>query len=75
MYILLLLPMEDGGVDTTVVDRRQHEMGQMTEIPPLLASLIFDLYKQETPKIKSQAMQHTLINLFNTISFKTYVDP
>ena len=75
MYILLLLPMEDGGVDTTVVDRRQHKMGQMADYPPLLASLIFDLYKQETPKIKSQAMRHTLVNLVTQFYFKKYVDP
>ena len=33
-------------------------MGQMADFPPLLASLIFDLYKQETPQIKSQTMRH-----------------
>ena len=41
--------MEDGGVDTTVIDRRQHKIGQMADFPPILASLIFDFYKQETP--------------------------
>ena len=50
-------------------------MGQMTEISPLLASSIFDLYKQETPRIKSQAMRHTLMNLVNTVLFKNDLDP
>ena len=50
-------------------------MGQMADYPTLLASSILDLCKQETPKIKSLAMQHTLINLFNTISFKKICGP
>ena len=50
-------------------------MGQMADFPPLLASLIFDLYKQETPQIKSQTNRHTLMNLFKTTLFKKYVDP
>ena len=36
--------MENGGVDTTVINRRQHnKMGQMADFPPLLASSIIDL--------------------------------
>ena len=35
--------MEDWGVDTTVINSRQHKMGQMADIPPLLASSVFDL--------------------------------
>ena len=35
--------MEDGGVDTTVIDSRQHNMGRMADFPPLLASLVFYL--------------------------------
>ena len=36
--------MENGGVDTTIIDRRQHnKMGQMADFPPLLASSIFEL--------------------------------
>ena len=54
--LLFLDPlMEDGGVDTTVIDRWQHKMGQMADFSPLFTSSIFDLYKHETPKIKSQA--------------------
>jgi hypothetical protein len=28
--------MEDGGVDTTVIESRQHKMGRKAGIPPLL---------------------------------------
>jgi hypothetical protein len=35
--------MEDGGVDTTVVESWQHNMGGMADFPPLLASSVFDL--------------------------------
>ena len=34
--------MEDEGVDTTVIESRQHKMGQMADFPPLLASSVFD---------------------------------
>ena len=27
--------MEDGGVDTTVIDSRQQKVGQMADFPPL----------------------------------------
>ena len=67
--------MEDGGVDNTVINRRRHKMGQMADFPPLLASSMFDFYKQETPQLKSQTMQHTLMNLVNTTLSKKYVDP
>ena len=43
--------------------------------PTLLASPIFDLYKHDTPQIKSQTMRHTLMNLVNTTCFEKYVDP
>ena len=67
--------MEDGGLDTTIIDWQQHKIGKMAGFPPLLASSIFDWYKQETPQIKSQTMRHTLINLVNTTLFKRYLDP
>ena len=35
--------MEDGEVDITVIDSRQHKMGQMADFPTLLASSVFDL--------------------------------
>ena len=62
----MIFTMENEGVDNIVRDRRHHKMGQMADFPPLLASLIFDLYKQETPQIKSETMCHTLMNLVNT---------
>ena len=38
--------MEDGGVDISFIDSRQHEIGQMADFPPPLAPLapsLFDL--------------------------------
>ena len=46
--------MENGGVDTTVIDSRQHQMGLMADFPPLLPSSVFDLSKQDVHQIKSQ---------------------
>ena len=43
--------MEDGGVDTTVIESRQYKMGQMADFPPLLASSVFDLQKYDEPQI------------------------
>ena len=34
--------MEDGGVDSTVIESQQHKIGQMADFPPLLASSVFD---------------------------------
>ena len=34
--------MEDGGVDTTVIDSQQQKLGQMVDFPPLLATSVFD---------------------------------
>ena len=39
--------MENGGVDSTANYSQQQKMGQMTDIPPLLASSVFDLWKHE----------------------------
>jgi hypothetical protein len=38
---ILFTVMENGGVDTTVVNSRQHNMGQMADFPHLLASLTY----------------------------------
>ena len=38
-----LKTMEDGVVDTIVIDSWQHKMGQMADFPPLLAPSVFDL--------------------------------
>ena len=35
--------IEDGGVDRTVIDCWQNQLGQMADFPPLLTFLIFDL--------------------------------
>ena len=35
--------MEDGGVDRTVIDCRQNQLGQMADFSPLLTFWIFDL--------------------------------
>ena len=35
--------MQDGGVDTTVIESRQHKMGRMADFLFLLASSVFDL--------------------------------
>ena len=43
--------MEDGGVDTTVIESWQHKMGQMADFLPLLASSVFDLQKYDEPQI------------------------
>ena len=61
--------MDDGGVDTTVKDRRRRKMGKMAEFPPLLASSIIDLYKHDTPQFKFKTKQPTLMNLVNTTFF------
>ena len=34
---------EHGGVDRTVLDRQQNQLGQVADFPPLLTFLIFDL--------------------------------
>ena len=54
--------MEDGGVDRTVIDCRQKQLGQMADFPPLLTFLIFDLLKLDVPQIKSQTMRDTRMN-------------
>ena len=58
--------MEDGGVDRTVIDCWQHQLGQMADIPSLLTILVFDLKKLDAPQTTSQTMWHTLIILVNT---------
>ena len=37
------LGMEDGGVERTVIDCWQNELGQMADFPPPLTFLVFDL--------------------------------
>ena len=35
--------VEDGGVDRSVIECRQNQLGQMADFPPLLTFLVFDL--------------------------------
>ena len=35
--------MEDGGVDATVIESRQHQLGRMADFPPFFTSSVFDL--------------------------------
>ena len=41
--------MEDGGVDTTVIESWQHQLGRMVDFPPLLTLLVFDLKEHDLP--------------------------
>ena len=67
--------MENGGVDTTVIDSRQHQMGLMADFPPLLPSSVFDLSKQDVHQIKSQTIQHALMNLVDKLFLKKTCGP
>ena len=53
--------MEDGGVDRTVIDCWQHQLGQMADFPSPLTFLVFELYKLDVPQIKYQIMRHNSI--------------
>ena len=59
-----------GGSNSTVIKRRQQQLGEMADFPPLLTFSVFDAL----PQIKSQAMRHTLMNLVKTTLFEKYVD-
>ena len=45
--------MEDGGVDRTVIDCRQNQLGKMADFPSLLTFLIFDLKKLDVPEFET----------------------
>ena len=62
--------MEDGGVDTTVIESRQHNMGQTADFPPLVAPSVFYF----VPQFKFQTAWRALMNLVNTTLFQKYVD-
>ena len=66
------LSMEDGGVDRTVIDCQQNQLGQIADFPPLLTIL---LLKFDVPQIKSPTMRHTLMNLGDKTLFGKYVYP
>ena len=67
--------MEDGGLNTAVIDNWQHKNGRMADFPPCLASSVFDLYKHYVPQMKSQIMGHALMDLANTILNKKVFGP
>ena len=57
--------MEDGGVDTTVIESRQHNMGRTADFPPLVAPSVFYF----VPQFKFQTAWRALMNLVNTTLF------
>ena len=59
--------MENGGVDITVINSRQHKIGQMADFPPLVAYSFFKFQEHEVPQIESETMQNTLIHTFQQI--------
>ena len=63
-----------GYVKSTVIERRQHQLGRMADFPPTVTFSFFDLKKHEVPQIKSQTMPHTLMNLGNTTLPQKYGD-
>ena len=48
---------------STVIEKRQHQLGRMADFPLLVTFSVFDLQNYEVPQIKSQTMQHPLMNL------------
>ena len=62
--------MENGGVYTTVINSRQHKIGQIVDYSTLLPSSVFVLQKHEVLQIVSQTMGHALMNLVNTTLFQ-----
>ena len=59
-------------VKSTVIERRQHQLGRMANIPPPVTFSVFD---HEVPQIKSQTMRHPMMNLVNTTLSQKYGDP
>ena len=60
---------------STVIEKRQHQLGRMADFPLLVTFSVFDLQNYEVPQIKSQTMQHPLMNLVNTTLPQKYGDP
>ena len=69
--------MEDGGVDTTVIELAAQDWpnGQLSSPFSFLASSVFDSLKHDVPQIESQTMRFGLMNSFNTTLFLKFVDP
>ena len=64
-----------GGSDSTVIERRQQQLGQMADFLPSVTFSVFDLKNYEALQIKFQTMRHPLMNLVNTTSSQKYGDP
>ena len=64
-----------GGSDSTAIYRRQQQLGRMADFLPSVTFSIFDLKNYEAPHIKSQTMQHPMMNLVNTTLSQKYEDP
>ena len=64
-----------GCVRSTVIERRQHQLGRMADFQPPVTFLAFDLQNHEIPQIKSQTKRHPLMDLFNTTLPQKYGDP
>ena len=61
-----------GGVESTVIERRQQQLSRMADFLPLITFSVFLFIK---PWIKSQTMRHPLMNLVNTTLSQKYGDP
>ena len=47
-----------GCVKSSVIERRQYQLGRMADFPPLVTFSVFELYNHEVPQIKSHTMRH-----------------
>ena len=70
---ILLLYMEDGGVDRIVIDCRQNQFGQMADFSPLLTFLSLTYKNLMYHKLNLRSWG-TQMNLVNTNLFENYVD-
>ena len=66
---------DHGGSDSTVIKRRQQQLGRMADFLPPVTFSVFYLSNYEAPHVKSQTMRHPLMNLVNTTLSQKYGDP
>ena len=64
-----------GWVKSTVIERRQQQLGRMTDFPPPVTFSVFYLKNHEVSQIKFQTMRHPLMNLVNTTLSQKYGYP
>ena len=62
-----------GCVKSTVIERRQHQLGRMADFPTPVTFSVFDLQNREVPQIKSQ--MNLVMNLVNTTLSQKYGEP